>query len=159
MRSLMSDHPIDAVSTDRHTVKLWFAGHADVSPVVADFDDQGYRLIGGRADYFEPQRAAVVIFERGSHVINVFCRAADQCGLPKNTTRNGYHLGFRRAGNLLTAAALAAAVRWSRRRPADSPIPLTTLLYTAGFADQTDGVFGSIATTSTATSNPTPVGY
>jgi uncharacterized protein (TIGR03118 family) len=33
--------------------------------------------------------------------------------------------------------------------------PVTTLFYTAGFADQTDGVFGGI----TLTSNPTPVGY
>ena len=37
----------------------------------------------------------------------------------------------------------------------DSDKPLTTLFYTAGFADQTDGVFGSIAITST----PTPGGY
>jgi uncharacterized protein (TIGR03118 family) len=37
----------------------------------------------------------------------------------------------------------------------DSDKPLTTLFYTAGFADQTDGVFGGI----TLTSNPTPVGY
>jgi uncharacterized protein (TIGR03118 family) len=43
----------------------------------------------------------------------------------------------------------------------DSDKPLTTLFYTAGFADQTDGVFGSIAitNTSTSTSTPTPVGY
>jgi uncharacterized protein (TIGR03118 family) len=37
----------------------------------------------------------------------------------------------------------------------DSDKPLTTLFYTAGLADQTDGVFGSIAITST----PTPGGY
>ncbi len=36
----------------------------------------------------------------------------------------------------------------------DPDKPLTTLFYTAGFADQTDGVFGSISMTSTA--NPTP---
>jgi uncharacterized protein (TIGR03118 family) len=36
----------------------------------------------------------------------------------------------------------------------DSDKPLTTLFYTAGFADQTDGVFGSISMTST--DNPTP---
>jgi uncharacterized protein (TIGR03118 family) len=37
----------------------------------------------------------------------------------------------------------------------DSDKPLTTLFYTAGFADQTDGVFGSIAAT-TATPPPNP---
>jgi anti-sigma factor RsiW len=104
VRSLMPDHLIDVVSTDRHTVKPWFAGHADVSPVVADFDGQGYRLIGGRADYFDRQRAAVVVYQHGSHVINVFSWAADQRGLPKNTTRNGYRLAFWRAGNLVYCA-------------------------------------------------------
>jgi anti-sigma factor RsiW len=104
VRSLMPDHLIDVVSTDRHTVKPWFAGHADVSPVVADFDGQGYRLIGGRTDYFEHQRGAVVVYQRGSRVINVFSWAADSRGLPKDTTRNGYHLAFWRTGNLVYCA-------------------------------------------------------
>jgi anti-sigma factor RsiW len=104
VRSLMPDHLIDVVSTDKHTVKPWFAGHTDVSPVVADFAPQGYRLIGGRADYFDHQRAAVVVYQHGAHVINVFSWAADQDGLPKNTTRNGYHLAFWRTGNLVYCA-------------------------------------------------------
>jgi uncharacterized protein (TIGR03118 family) len=37
----------------------------------------------------------------------------------------------------------------------DADKPMTTLFYTAGFADQTDGVFGGI----TVASTPTPVGY
>jgi uncharacterized protein (TIGR03118 family) len=41
----------------------------------------------------------------------------------------------------------------------DPDKPLTTLFYTAGFADQTDGVFGSIATMSTTTSAPAPNPY
>ncbi len=100
VRSLMPDHLIDVVSTDKHTVKPWFAGHTDVSPVVADFAQQGYRLIGGRADYFDRQRAAVVVYQHGSHVINVFSWAATSASLPKNTTRNGYHLAFWKTGNL-----------------------------------------------------------
>ena len=40
----------------------------------------------------------------------------------------------------------------------DSDKPLTTLFYTGGFADQTDGVFGSISITTSATSSPSP-GY
>jgi uncharacterized protein (TIGR03118 family) len=36
----------------------------------------------------------------------------------------------------------------------DADKPLTTLFYTAGFADQTDGVFGSIAVSTTTPPNP-----
>jgi anti-sigma factor RsiW len=104
VRSLMPEHLIDVESTDRHTVKPWFAGHTDVSPVVADFDAQGYRLVGGRADYFDHQRAAVVVYQHGPHVINVFSWAADERGVPKNTTRNGYHLAFWRTGNIVYCA-------------------------------------------------------
>jgi anti-sigma factor RsiW len=100
VRSLMPDHLIDVVSTDKHTVKPWFAGHTDVSPVVADFQQQGYRLIGGRADYFDRQRAAVVVYQHGSHVINVFSWASTQRSVPQDTARSGYHLAFWQAGNL-----------------------------------------------------------
>jgi len=41
----------------------------------------------------------------------------------------------------------------------DPDKPATTLFYTAGFADQTDGVFGSITATSATTSAPAPNPY
>jgi anti-sigma factor RsiW len=104
VRSLMPGHLIDVVSTDKHTVKPWFAGHADVSPVVADFELQGYRLIGGRADYFDRQRAAVVVYQHGAHIINVFSWAAERGGLPKDVTRNGYHMAFWKSGDLAYCA-------------------------------------------------------
>jgi anti-sigma factor RsiW len=100
VRSLMPAHLIDVVSTDRHTVKPWFAGHADVSPAVADFEAQGYRLIGGRADYIDHQRSAVVVYQHGAHVINVFTWAASGARLPDNTTRSGYHLAFWQQGDI-----------------------------------------------------------
>ncbi len=98
VRSLMPAHLIDVVSTDRHTVKPWFAGHADVSPVVADFEAQGYRLIGGRADYIDHQRSAVVVYQHGAHLINVFTWAASGARLPGDTTRSGYHLAYLATG-------------------------------------------------------------
>jgi anti-sigma factor (TIGR02949 family) len=100
VRSLMPDHLIDVVSTDKHTVKPWFAGHADVSPAVADFDSQGYKLIGGRADYIEHQRSAVVVYQHGAHFINVFTWAAAGTRLPSDTTRSGYHLAFWQQGDI-----------------------------------------------------------
>jgi anti-sigma factor RsiW len=99
VRSLLPDHLIDVVSSERHTVKPWFAGHADVSPVVADFESQGYKLLGGRADYVDRQRAAVVVYQHGAHTINVFSWATDKSP-PANATRNGYHLEFWKMGNL-----------------------------------------------------------
>jgi anti-sigma factor RsiW len=100
VRSLMPPHLIDVVSTDKHTVKPWFAGHTDVSPVVADFEQQGYKLIGGRADYLDHQRSAVVVYQHGAHIINVFSWAANEHALPNDVTRNGYHLAFWKAGDL-----------------------------------------------------------
>jgi anti-sigma factor RsiW len=100
VRSLMPTHLIDVVSTDRHTVKPWFAGHTDVSPVVADFEQQGYKLIGGRADYLDHQRSAVVVYQHGAHIINVFSWAGNERALPDDVTRNGYHLAFWKAGDL-----------------------------------------------------------
>jgi anti-sigma factor RsiW len=104
VRSLMPSHLIDVESTDKHTVKPWFAGHADVSPVVADFDSQGYRLIGGRADYIDHQRSAVVVYRHGPHVINVFSWAAEGGRLPRDTTRNGYKIAFWQQGDIQYAA-------------------------------------------------------
>jgi len=100
LRSLMPDHLIDVVSSDRHTVKPWYAGHTDVSPAVADFDAQGYRLVGGRADYLDHQRSAVMVYQHGPHTINVFTWAADRHSLPAEVTRQGYHLLAWKIGDL-----------------------------------------------------------
>jgi anti-sigma factor RsiW len=100
VRSLMPAHLTDVVSTDQHTVKPWFSGHTDVSPVVADFAQQGYRLVGGRADYLDHQRSAVVVYQHGPHVINLFSWGAGNRSFPKNTTRNGYRMAFWRAGDV-----------------------------------------------------------
>ena len=103
-RALLSSHLIDVVSTDQHTVKPWFAGRTDVSPEVADFAPQGYRLLGGRVDELAHHKAAVMVYQHGPHYINVFSWAVDSSALPQDTTRNGYHLAFWKVGNLAYCA-------------------------------------------------------
>jgi anti-sigma factor RsiW len=98
--SLLASHLIDVVSTDQHTVKPWFAGRTDVSPVVADFTAQGYRLLGGRVDDLNHHRAAVTVYQHGRHVINVFSWAGGETAVPQDVTRNGYHLAFWQSGNV-----------------------------------------------------------
>jgi len=100
LRSLMSDHLIDVASSDRHTVKPWFAGHTDVSPPAADFSKEGYKLVGGRADYVDGHRAAVVVYQHGAHIINIFAWAAGTEKLSTEETQKGYHIACWRGADL-----------------------------------------------------------
>jgi len=110
LRSLMANHLIDVASSDQHTVKPWFAGHADVSPPTADFPKEDYRLVGGRADYIEGHRAAVLVYRHGAHTINVFSWAQSGESLPNIVTRNGYHAVFWKSGDLAFCAVSDTAL-------------------------------------------------
>jgi anti-sigma factor RsiW len=110
LRSLMENHLIDVVSSDQHTVKPWFAGHADVSPPTADFPKEDYRLAGGRVDYVDGHRAAVLVYRHGAHTINVFSWAQSGESLPNIVTRSGYHEVFWRSGDLVFCAVSDTAL-------------------------------------------------
>jgi anti-sigma factor RsiW len=110
LRSLASEHLIDVASSDRHTVKPWLATHADLSPPVADFSRQGFKLIGGRVDFLEGQRAAVTVYRHGAHIVNVFAWADYEDRLPDFATRNGYHIIAWKSGNLTFCAISDTAV-------------------------------------------------
>lgn len=104
LRAMMSDHLVDVVSSDRHTVKPWFAGHTDVSPPAIDYAQHGFTLVGGRADYVDGRRAAVVVYRHGKHIVNLFAWIAGDESLPAPATRNGYHLIFWKSGNVAYCA-------------------------------------------------------
>lgn len=113
-QSLLPGRLIAVESSDHHTVKPWFAGRADVSPVVADFAPRGFTLLGGRADTLGHERAAVLVYRHQRHVINVFSWRAAAGPLPRDTRRDGFHMIFWQAGDLRYAAVSDAG--WNELR-------------------------------------------
>jgi anti-sigma factor (TIGR02949 family) len=92
-RALAAASPVDVVSTDRHTVKPWFAGKIAEAPLVQDFAEQGFALAGGRIDYVGSERVAVLVYRHGQHLIDVFVLPpSDAAALGKPMPLRGYTL-------------------------------------------------------------------
>jgi anti-sigma factor (TIGR02949 family) len=100
LRSLLGDHLTDVASSDRHTVKPWFAGRTELSPPGVDLAAQGFPLVGGRLDLIQGKPVPALVYRAGKHVINVFVLPASDGDHAETVTRRGYTLRHWRQGDL-----------------------------------------------------------
>jgi anti-sigma factor RsiW len=92
LRVASSDHPVDVASTDRHTVKPWFAGRIDYSPPVHDLTGDGFPLEGGRLDVVAGRKISVLVYHHNQHRVALSLWPATASGntQPKVVERNGF---------------------------------------------------------------------
>ncbi|MFZ5675295.1 MAG: anti-sigma factor family protein [Pseudomonadota bacterium] len=100
VRSLLQDSSVQVASLDTHTVKPWFAGRLDYTPVVKDLAADGFKLEGGRLDYIDGRRVAALVYLRRLHRISLFIWPAEGPEIgPERAKIDGYNLiSWRRAG-------------------------------------------------------------
>jgi anti-sigma factor (TIGR02949 family) len=100
LRSLLADHLTDVASSDKHTVKPWFAGRTELSPPGVDLAAQGFPLVGGRLDLIAGKPVPALVYRAGKHIINVFVLPAAPGDHAETVTRRGYTLRHWAKGDL-----------------------------------------------------------
>jgi anti-sigma factor RsiW len=96
-------HLNDVVSSDRHTVKPWFAGRLDFSPPFFDYSAQVFPLFGGCLDYLQYQTTAALPYGRAKYMINLFILPTAEADNPMYKRRGDAGTRELRAGHLRPA--------------------------------------------------------
>lgn len=102
VRALLSQHPIDVISTDQHTVKPWFNGRIDYAPPVTDLSAKGFPLEGARLDYVGGRTVAVLVYRTDKHPIDLYVFPARDKGsaAPMISGTDGYAIARWRRGGM-----------------------------------------------------------
>jgi len=97
-RGLLSGQPVDVASSDRHTVKPWFATRFALAPKVVDLAPQGFPLAGGRIDVIAGAPAPVLIYRHNEHFISLTALPAQAALPPQALVIEGYSVQVWRDG-------------------------------------------------------------
>jgi anti-sigma factor RsiW len=100
LRVALGAHAVDVASSDRHTVKPWFAGKIDYAPPVHDLTAVGFPLVGGRLDVVDGRKVAVLVYRRNQHwvALTLWPAASTDATPAALTQRDGFALAEWRHG-------------------------------------------------------------
>ena len=93
-RAEISGQPFDVASSDRHTVKPWFASRVNVGVAAIDLAADGFPLAGGRISIVDRAPAPTLVYRRREHLIAVteLPPGSALARGPANSTLDGYHV-------------------------------------------------------------------
>ncbi len=93
--NLASANPVDVVSSDKHTVKPWFAGKLPFTFDLPELNGTQFELIGGRQVFVQQEPAALLVYGVRKHKLSVLI-SLDRDGLEKlgsgDASVNSFHL-------------------------------------------------------------------
>ena len=72
IRSIRAGHLVDVAASGGRPLRPWFADKLDYALDVENISGRGFEPAGGRLDSLNRRTVAVLVYRRGSHVINIF---------------------------------------------------------------------------------------
>ncbi len=103
--TLASVNPVDVISTDRHTVKPWFAGKIPFTFNLPELQNSEFTLVGGRVAYFHHSSGAQLLFSLRKHQLSAFIFKEQSGEIPFSvgtltSTNLAFHMETWREGGL-----------------------------------------------------------
>jgi anti-sigma factor RsiW len=93
IRGRLVGEPVDVATSDRHTVKPWFAAKIAGATTVVDLKAEGFPLVGGRIDVVTGTPAPTLVYQRREHQIALTeLPSAGPASEPRRAARDGYSL-------------------------------------------------------------------
>lgn len=129
VRASLSQHRIDVVSSEQHTVKPWLSARLDYSPPVPALQRPGLVFEGARLDYLDGRNVGVLVYRQGQHQVDhyVWPSTSVQHAAVKRAVVRGFRVaGWTQQGmrhcvvsdlNEEEFAALVTAIRQGDKAP------------------------------------------
>jgi anti-sigma factor RsiW len=98
---LASEHPVEVLNSDNHTVKPWFQGRVPFTFNLPELKDSPFTLVGGKVIVAGQNPGAEVVYQIRQHKISVFIfQSKDASGRPGSNRDQSFTVYVWRQGAL-----------------------------------------------------------